>query len=1012
MADDDKIVIPIELEVDQASAEAVADSVQRSIDAAAKRVNITSEEFTKRHDEGVAAKKKTEEEGGSSKPPNLEKAVLGETNEEVGLSAEAVRLFREALHVLHPALAEAGIGVGEMTGLVRAATGGIIALASAIGGVLVTALEKAGDEANDAARRLSAFTGGGVEGGKKAFESLEDVGKQTGVPATALAAPYEQLLRSNQDLVKEQQSTEKELSVALTNLIKGAIGENPNDQAKAIKAVETFIAENKKSGTSPESLERFGDTAPKTAAALARNLPPDAGTRDLIQAATAAAPEIEKALKDSATLAEGVGQGWSAVKTASTKLEEALFIGPVIAKTLEGFASFLDNLAEGVKGFKSDYGVGTGPDKDNAAVTKTFSSALTEQGEGGLAPGQESIDGLSESAKAAAEALEKVKENGESAGVTLKNYADSQDLKKLSTEASFLKTAIDTAFEPLESKNKLAKEEIAVQNADLHIQTAEIAGIEAGKNEALAALAPGQAHQSVLSAQDQLAAASLAERKNELGITGPTVQDAELRRSQLQHSRQAAEAALKRAKIEEDYAYLEPEKAKLAAEKTKTDIRSAEEEQKSAQLTFAKGKAGEPISHELQQLKYSEEVLKHNKLIEKTSDAQLEALHKIVDNTAKGAKDNIPNSARNAVGGETGTETAREVTPGASSSSTGPSYRTDENGDRVNTTLADVHHFNQQQAAAREAEAARSLPVTGVQDTTEEHRPLPISNVQDTTEQYKAQALESKSPDLGETVQPLLDALTSKISETLDNLSSKLSGPSKEDLDQSNSPASTLGIRGEADTTGEEVGTKVASAGDTLVDAILGIAEKLRGSDGDVAHAAGGGHIQGPGTGTSDSIPAMLSAGEFVHTAAATDHYGLNFMHAINTMQLPKFADGGEVEDDDGSDSPRRKKKKNQPFFGLFDSPWHSDSAFKFARGGLARHFNAPVIHMAGGGSVAADSPTRSEPLSYHSVDLRTDHGDITGLMAPEQTLNSLRSAAVAKQTVSTGKSPGWRGGR
>ena len=36
-----------------------------------------------------------------------------------------------------------------------------------------------------------------------------------------------------------------------------------------------------------------------------------------------------------------------------------------------------------------------------------------------------------------------------------------------------------------------------------------------------------------------------------------------------------------------------------------------------------------------------------------------------------------------------------------------------------------------------------------------------------------------------------------------------------------------------------------------------------------VAYSAGGGAINGPGTGTSDSIPAMLSDGEFVFTAKA-----------------------------------------------------------------------------------------------------------------------------------------------
>lgn len=47
-------------------------------------------------------------------------------------------------------------------------------------------------------------------------------------------------------------------------------------------------------------------------------------------------------------------------------------------------------------------------------------------------------------------------------------------------------------------------------------------------------------------------------------------------------------------------------------------------------------------------------------------------------------------------------------------------------------------------------------------------------------------------------------------------------------------------------------------------------------------HLAGGGPVVGPGTGTSDSVPARLSAGEFVHRAAAASTLGLPAMWSIN----------------------------------------------------------------------------------------------------------------------------------
>ena len=64
---------------------------------------------------------------------------------------------------------------------------------------------------------------------------------------------------------------------------------------------------------------------------------------------------------------------------------------------------------------------------------------------------------------------------------------------------------------------------------------------------------------------------------------------------------------------------------------------------------------------------------------------------------------------------------------------------------------------------------------------------------------------------------------------------------------------------------------------------------------GPVGGYATGGHVIGPGTGTSDSIPAWLSNNEFVMTARTVDHYGVGFMTAINQRKLPKFANGGRV---------------------------------------------------------------------------------------------------------------------
>jgi TP901 family phage tail tape measure protein len=62
-----------------------------------------------------------------------------------------------------------------------------------------------------------------------------------------------------------------------------------------------------------------------------------------------------------------------------------------------------------------------------------------------------------------------------------------------------------------------------------------------------------------------------------------------------------------------------------------------------------------------------------------------------------------------------------------------------------------------------------------------------------------------------------------------------------------------------------------------------------------------GGYISGPGSATSDSIPAMLSNGEYVIKAASVNKFGKNFLDAINAGRLPGFKLGGMLRDGGGS---------------------------------------------------------------------------------------------------------------
>lgn len=58
---------------------------------------------------------------------------------------------------------------------------------------------------------------------------------------------------------------------------------------------------------------------------------------------------------------------------------------------------------------------------------------------------------------------------------------------------------------------------------------------------------------------------------------------------------------------------------------------------------------------------------------------------------------------------------------------------------------------------------------------------------------------------------------------------------------------------------------------------------------------ATGGYIAGPGTSTSDSIPAFLSNGEYVLTAEAVQNVGLPLLDAMNSGRVGHFATGGLV---------------------------------------------------------------------------------------------------------------------
>ena len=82
---------------------------------------------------------------------------------------------------------------------------------------------------------------------------------------------------------------------------------------------------------------------------------------------------------------------------------------------------------------------------------------------------------------------------------------------------------------------------------------------------------------------------------------------------------------------------------------------------------------------------------------------------------------------------------------------------------------------------------------------------------------------------------------------------------------------------------------------------------------GGIKKFAGGGFVSGPGSATSDSIPARLSAGEYVVRAAAVRQVGVAFLDSLNGLSAgPRFT-GGELAFAAGGLVPEVKVPPAQP---------------------------------------------------------------------------------------------------
>jgi hypothetical protein len=169
----------------------------------------------------------------------------------------------------------------------------------------------------------------------------------------------------------------------------------------------------------------------------------------------------------------------------------------------------------------------------------------------------------------------------------------------------------------------------------------------------------------------------------------------------------------------------------------------------------------------------------------------------------------------------------------------------------------------------------------------------------------------------------------------------------------------------------EDATNKIKEAG-AAKDAALSAGSGGGGGGAQEQQFARGGPVWGAGSATSDSIPAWLSNGEYVHKAKAAQYYGRAVMDALNNMRIPRdffrrFASGGAVT--------------------------------------MAKLPSMPTLRMAKGGSV---STPVMRPLVLDLGSL----GQFAGLLAPEHVASKLIQVGTTRQLASGGRKPSSYGAR
>lgn len=167
----------------------------------------------------------------------------------------------------------------------------------------------------------------------------------------------------------------------------------------------------------------------------------------------------------------------------------------------------------------------------------------------------------------------------------------------------------------------------------------------------------------------------------------------------------------------------------------------------------------------------------------------------------------------------------------------------------------------------------------------------------DAVEQKQSQAAD-KQQQAATTLEQVVNALPTTLAEAVRAAMAQASGPLS--AGEQAAMQAQSGMPGASVQDLQQATSGVASSLDTLISAILSAASDIGQAAAKATQSGAvfqtGGLVVG-GTPGRDSVPIMAEPHEYVMRSAATQHYGVGFMHLINAMKLPQhFSLGGLID--------------------------------------------------------------------------------------------------------------------